>query len=425
MRLNRTIAPKLNPIAGLPYFKIESFKLSNDIPIQYINAGSQELVKLQILFPAGIIYQNKSLQAFFTAKMLKEGSRNYISSKIAETLDFYGAFLDIKTNRDHAIIHLICLNKHLKEIFPIIVDFLNHPLFAEKELKVMIEQEKQNFLHRNEKGKVQAQKAFNKELFGANHPYGSTAILEDFDKIERRDLVDFFQSNYILSQAKVYLAGFISDDVFDPLHKYIGELQIDQKSFSSTTIPYPDTKPQNLIIPKENALQTAIRMGKLFPDRKSSDFPALALTQTILGGFFGSRLMQNIREDKGYTYGIHSNIQHMKHASIFSIASEVGSDVSELTINEIEKELKRLQNEFVSEEELNLVKNYMSGSLLRSLNGPFALGEMLKTIDEFELEEQYYKYFLQGIQNTSSEDVLRIANAYLQADSFTSVRVGK
>lgn len=424
MTPNRLIAPKLNPIAGLPEFQIEQLQLDNNIPVKYINVGSQKLIKLQILFPAGIAEQNKSLQAYLTGKMLKEGSDKYSASKLAEIIDFYGAFLDIKITRDHAIIHLISLNKHLDKILQIIVDFLTRPLFPEKEFNVMKEREKQAFLYRIQKVKTLAQREFNKEIFGEKHAYGSQADLNDFDLITREDLQTFFNNHYDITKAKIFIGGFADQEVLKTLNSQLGKLSITHKNNKKNIVEIDNIPPNEVLVKKDDAMQTALRFGKLCPDRKSDDFPAFALTNNILGGFFGSRLMQNIREDKGYTYGIYSNIQHLKHASIFSIASEVGSNVSLKAIEEIDKELKSLKTDLVKDEELELVKNYMSGSLLRSLNGPFALGEMIKTIEEFELEPQYYQNFLNAIHQTSSEEVQRIAKQYLQEDSLTRVRVG-
>jgi len=423
--LNRQNAPKLKAIADLPDFKIEEQPLDNQLKTKFINAGSQELIKLQILFPAGIIYQEKSLQAFFTGKMLKEGSQHYSASQLAETIDFYGAYFDVKVSRDHAIIHLISLNKYLDQILPLILDLLTKPLFPEKELKVIKEQEKQAFLHRTQKVKIQAQRVFNQELFGKSHPYGSQAEAEDFDAINRDDLFQFFNSHYLWSQAKIYVSGMLNSTILELLNQHFGHLSFETNASNLTDLQISQLPPKEVFIEKQGALQSALRLGKICPDRKAEDFPALALTQTILGGFFGSRLMQNIREDKGYTYGIHSNIQHFKHASIFSIASEVGSDVSMKALEEIQKEMKKLREEEVKEEELSLVKNFMSGSLLKSLNGPFALGEMIKTVDEFDLDNQYFQQFLKAIQNTTAEEVQKTAQKYLQEDSLIIVRVGK
>lgn len=425
MTQNRQSAPEIFPIAGLPDFNIEKQLLDNQIPIKYIDAGSQELTKLQIVFPAGISYQEKSLQAYFTGKMLKEGSQNYSASQLAETIDFYGAFLDVKVTRDHSIIHLISLNKHLDKILALIVDFLTQPLFLKRELSVIKDLEKQKFLHRLQKVKNQAQRAFTQEIFGNNHPYGKHAAVEDFDQISQEHLQSFFRKFYQISNAKIYLGGMVSSKILNTLNLHFGNI----KSFKCPLVPMDmsvNQSPQkDILIEKKVALQTAIRMGKLCMDRKAEDFPAFALTQTILGGFFGSRLMQNIREDKGYTYGIHSNVQHLKHASVFSIASEVGSDLSLLAMDEIDHELKNLRVGLVPDNELSLVKNYMSGSLLRSLNGPFSLGEMIKMLDEYDLEDNYYRNFLIAIQVTSSEKIRNIAQKYLHEDSMTRVRVGK
>lgn len=423
--LNRQKVPELIAVADLPHFKIEEQQLDNRLKTKFINAGSQELIKLQILFPAGMMYQEKSLQAFFTGKMLKEGSRNYSAAQLAETIDFYGAFLDVNVSRDHVIIHLISLNKYLDKIFPLILDLLKDPLFPEKELKVIKEQERQNFLHRIQKVKIQAQRVFNQEIFGKAHPYGTQAEVEDFDAINRDDLISFFKSHFLWSQAKIYVSGWVNSPILELLNLHFGQVSIETNASISTELQIQQLPPKEVFIEKQEALQSALRLGKICPDRKGEDFPSFALTQTILGGFFGSRLMQNIREDKGYTYGIYSNVQHLKHASIFNIASEVGSDVSLKALEEIHKEIKKLREEEVKKEELNLVKNYMSGNLLKSLNGPFALGEMVKTVDEFDLEPQYYQSFLKNIQNTTAEEVQKIAQKYFQEDSLTSIRVGK
>ncbi len=427
MTPNRLQAPALNIIAGLPKFKIEKQVLSNQIPVHFITAGSEEIVKLQITFPAGMIYQIKSLQAYFSGKMLLEGTSKHSASELAEIIDFYGAYLDIKISRDYSIIHLISLNKYLPKLLAIITEFLSEPSFPEKELKVMIAQEKQSFLHRMQKVKVQAQRAFAKEVFGENHPYGKHAEIEDFDALNREDLKSFFHQHYQLSKAKMYISGLITPEILQILDQHMGSMNFDSDTIPIRSPYFLETplNPNTTIIEKPDALQTALKMGMICPHRDDAIFPAFALTQTILGGFFGSRLMQNIREDKGYTYGIHSNIQHLKYSSIFSIASEVGSDVAVLALEEIAKELNRLGAEQVKDEELHLVKNFLSGSLLRSLNGPFALGEMIKTIDEFQLDPQYYRKFLSGIQATTAEQVQEIAQNYLRYDAMTRVRVGK
>lgn len=224
MTLNRQIQPPLNSIAGLPDFKIEKTRLNNNIPLHYINAGSEEMLKLQITFPAGMINQQKSLQAYFTGKMLKEGTKNHTAAQIAEIIDFYGAFLDIKVNRDQSIIHLISLNKHLPHLLRLISEFILEPTFPEKELNIIAEQEKQSFLHRLQKVKVQAQRAFGAQLFGSDHPYGRHAEAEDFSAINVDNIRSFYRENYLLSNAHIYMSGLITDEILQTLNHHLGAL---------------------------------------------------------------------------------------------------------------------------------------------------------------------------------------------------------
>jgi predicted Zn-dependent peptidase len=189
-------------------------------------------------------------------------------------------------------------------------------------------------------------------------------------------------------------------------------------------IPEPETQSGSFFTEQKDAMQTALKMGMLTISRQHEDFAALSLTETIFGGFFGSRLMQNIREDKGYTYGIYSSIQNLKHANIFSISSEVGSEVAQNTLHEIYIEIDRMKNELVDDDELQLVKNYMAGSLLRSLNGPFALGEMMRMVSEEQLPADYYIQYIKRVQQVTALEVREMAQRYFNQESFTVVLAG-
>lgn len=425
---DRTLQPVLKAISELPAFEVQRTLLDNEIPVQYLKVGSQELLKMQISIPAGIIHQNQALLAFFTNKMLKEGSKNYTATQIAEKLDFFGAFLETKISRDQAYITLFCLHKYLDQILPVLADLLTQPIFSPKELEILVAQEKQSFQVRMEKLKTVAQRAFTNQIFGAEHPYGKYAELADYDLLESSALHAFFHEHYHTSNWKIYLTGYVQDETIATINRYLGSIPSSKTAQKSSTIPGISSQistPNIHWVTKTGALQTALKMGKTIINRRHEDFPALSLTQTILGGYFGSRLMRNIREDKGYTYGIYANIQHFEHSSFFNISTEVGTKVTQQSITEIQLELQRLRNEKIREEELQLVKNYMAGSLLRSLNGPFALAEMMKIIEEQKLSPQYYSDFIQSIHKINSEQVMETAQNYLTEDSMHLVLVGE
>ncbi len=426
MTLNRNAAPEIKTVKEIALPKIDKSNLSNGIPVFSINVGNQEVVKIQLVFKAGIWYQSQALEAFFTGQMLEEGSQHYSAAEIAEKLDDFGAFVHKKINRDHACIDIYSLNKHLESVLTVVADMLMNPLFGESELNRLRDQEKQEFIVRNQKVKHIAQKQFSALLYGEKHPYGNSAELNDYDIITPDLLQNFHQNFYGSGNCRIFISGKVNESTLDLVNQFFGQ----EKWGQTTAIQTPafialSNSELTHYIPKENVLQSAIRMGKRSIGRAHSDYFALNVVTTLFGGYFGSRLMNNIREDKGYTYGIYAGIQPYLNDSSFTISSEVGSEVSQKAMDEIRYELKRLRTEKVEAEELNLVKNYISGTFLRALNGPFALGEVIKSIYENNLPEDYYQKYLNQIHRVSSEDVINIANQYLHEDQMIELIVGK
>jgi zinc protease len=160
-------------------------------------------------------------------------------------------------------------------------------------------------------------------------------------------------------------------------------------------------------------------------NRKHEDFSGLQILNTVLGGYFGSRLMNNIREDKGYTYGIGSGISSLQQAGYLFMATEVGADVCSAALTEIYKEIELLKNEPIGEEELNLVRNYMLGSMLGSLENVFSHADKFKNIYFSGLDYDYYTNYIATVKAITAEDLLAIANKYLTTDHFIEVVIGK
>lgn len=426
MQLNRTDAPEIKIVKEITLPTIDKSNLSNGIPVFSINVGTQEVVKIQLVFKAGIWFQDQPLEAFFTGQMLDEGSQDYTAAEIAEKLDDYGAFVNKKINRDNACIDIFTLNKHLESVLTVVADMVKYPLFADQELDRLRDQEKQEFIVRNQKVKHIAQKQFSALLFGDKHPYGASANVEDYDHITSTLIKDFHQRHYGSGNCRIFISGKINDSTLNLVNQFFGEEQWGV----SETVQIPkftasSTSDLTHYVPKENVLQSAIRIGKRTIGRKHPDYFALSVVSTLFGGYFGSRLMSNIREDKGYTYGIYAGVSPQMHDSSFTISSEVGAEVAQKAIDEIRFELKRLRTEKVKEEELSLVKNYMSGTFLRTLNGPFALGEVIKSLYEHNLPEDFYQKYLNQIHRVSIEDVNTIANQYLHEDKMIELIVGK
>lgn len=422
--LNRTIPPIVNPIEHIDMVKAEKHTLSNGIPVHFVNAGTQDVVKIDFIFEAGTWFQPANLVASLCNSMLEEGSEKYKAAEIAETFDFYGAYIQLAADQNQGIVSIISLGKHLDAILEVTEDLIKHSVFPDYELEVLIAKNKQKFLLENEKVRTLCQKKFTQVLFGNSHPYAINNKLEDFDRITRDQLFGFYRSFYHSGNCQIIAAGKIEDSVFELLNKRFGGPDWVQKS--SVVPEYtasPDAEKYHHV-EKANGLQSAIRVGKFWVPKEHPDFHALSILATILGGYFGSRLMTNIREEKGYTYGIGSFTITLKKASYIVISTEVGNEYVQPALNEITAELTRLQNEPVPEDELETVKSYLLGEFLRDFDGPFALAGSFKAINDFDLDYSFYDDYLHVLRSITAEKLMELARKYLNPEDFYTVVAG-
>jgi predicted Zn-dependent peptidase len=389
-----------------------------------VNAGSQYVVKIDFIFDAGTWFQDANFISSTCNSMLEEGSQNFTAAQIAEKFDFYGAYLQLVADQNFGFIGVISLRKHLPSILEVAEDMIKRSVFPEHELEVLIARNRQKFLLENEKVRTLCQKKFTQVLFGAEHPYALTNKIEDFDLLTRDHLVDFYKKYYHSGNCRIIVAGRVDDEVINLLEQHFGG-----SDWNCQSPDFPEFAPQPAKekyhhVEKANGMQSAIRVGKFWVPKSHPDYHALSVLVTILGGYFGSRLMANIREEKGYTYGIGSFILNLKHASYLVISTEVGNEYIEPTLKEIAAEMRRLQNEPISENELETVKSYLLGEFLRDFDGPFALAGSFKAINDFNLDYSFYDQYLQVIRTITSEELLQLSKKYLDPDDFYTVVAG-
>ena len=423
--MNRTIAPEFKTIDNIKLIKPEQIKLDNGCNIFSFNSGDQELIRIEWIFSNLHFDPAKPLLNVAVNTMLTEGTSKLSSSQIADQIDFYGAFLQVDYGYDHSQVVLYTLNKHLSSTLPVIKDVITDSIFPEKELETFIRNQQQKLQVSLQKNDVVARRTFNKAIYG-NTIYGLGAEFNDYKTLHQDDMIWHFKQMYQPSNCTILVAGKVDKKALDLLTASFG------KGWTNPTIEantaQPDVKPAKehfYFVEKSDALQSAIRMGLPSITRAHADFPALQVVNTVLGGYFGSRLMANIREDKGYTYGIGSGLSSLNKGGALFIATEVGADVCRDAIAEIEKEINLLKTELVSEDELSLVRNYMLGSLLGSLENVLSHADKFKNIYFSGLDYDYYDRYTQVIKSITAKEVLQMANKYLDLDKFYKVIVGK
>jgi len=421
---NRKIMPPHGKRVLLAINDPVEITLDNGISAFLIEAGDEKVTRIDVVVKAGSAYQEKKLVATCVGRLLKEGTQNYSSSFIASQLDYFGSYLDTSVTKDSVSLTLYCVSKHLEKLLPIVSEMMKEALFEQSELDIHLGMQKQKFLVNREKVKYLAQLEFNRLVFGNNSAYGQVVEIEDFDKLKRDDLVNFYKNRYTAQNTYIIVSGSTNHKLPELLNTWFGN------GIGLTNNPTENIHHigQNGIkekfISKPGAMQSAIRIGRLMIGKVHPDYNRFLLLNTILGGYFGSRLMSNLREDKGYTYGISSFVLNFIHASAFSIATEVNANETEAAIAEICKEMRLLREKKVSDEELKLVKNYIYGTFLRNFDGPFALSERFSSVKDFGLGFDFYRNSLKEILSTTSHELQETANKYLNPQDMIRLVVG-
>jgi len=422
----RTIAPEIQSIASIKWEQPELITLQNSIPAYALHGGSQEVVRVEFIFNAGSAFHHNPLIPSFTNSMLQEGTLKRSSAEIASAIDDYGAFLELDHDKDYASIVLYTLNRFLPQTLPVIKELITESCFPSENWEILRNNRLQKFKVNQGKVSFLAAKKFHELIFN-NTPYGYGFEETSYLNITQNDLHKFWEDHYNMANAVVLISGFVDEHVKNNIDSIVGNTVHLNHEFYKEINNLQASKPieREQIIFKDDAIQSAIRIGRRLFNRNHPDYGRMKVVSTILGGYFGSRLMKNIREDKGFTYGIGAGIGAYREDGYFYISTEVGVDVTQAALNEIYHEIEVLQNELVQEDELSLVKNYMLGNLLKSFDGPFERMDRFKSLLLYRQNTSFYDAYTQIIKSISSEDIQRLAQTWLQKDDLIELVVGK
>ena len=430
--LNRNKAPHIKDAIefNLHLKPYDKFVLDNGVEVFAINAGAQDVLQIELVFFAGNSYETQHTVAAATNHLLKNGTSTKTAFQINEHFEYYGAYCTRACYNETATVSLHTLSKHLPVLLPVMKEIITDAVFSEEELAIFKQNSKQKLSVNLKKCDFVANRLIDAYLYGEQHPYGKYTKAEDYDALNTDALKKHFQQYYVQGNCVIFIAGKLPGDIEQQLNNNFGKLSL--KNHTALTngnrqpvieVPEPVTGDKKRIVNDEAGLQGAIRIARSFPNRHHPDFQKVMVLNTVFGGFFGSRLMANIREEKGYTYGIHSYVQNHVGPTAWMISTEAGKDVCEAAIHEIYKEMKLLREELIDEEELLLVRNYLIGIILGDLDGPFHIIGRWKSIILNNLDEQYFYDSIQTIKNISAEELREISVKYLQPEAFQELVV--
>lgn len=419
--MNRTEAPHIKDAVefDLKLKPYEFFKLDNGVPVYAVNAGAQDVLQLELVFYAGNWFEQQKSVASATNYLLKNGTTTKTAFQLNEEFEYYGAYCNRSCYNETAVVSLSSLSKHLPALLPVIREMVTDSVFSSAELDIYKQNTKQRLTVNLKKSDFVAARLSDAYLFGEDHPYGKYTNAADIDALDDSLLKNYFRQYYLNGRCVIFVSGKLPADLQQQLNRSFGDLNL--KAFDKK-LPVinatPATEKKYRIQNDPDGVQGAIRIARPFPNRHHPDFMKVMVLNTLFGGFFGSRLMANIREDKGYTYGIHSYVQNHIQQSAWVISTDAGRDVCEATIEEVYKEMKILREENIEEDELMLVRNYLVGTILGDLDGPFHIMGRWKNLVLNNLTESYFYDSVKTIKTISAEELKALANKYLVPEDF-------
>lgn len=424
--IDRTIQPTINEFEDFKLAKAKVCTLDNGMELHLLNQGEEEVVRIDWMFRAGSCHQQKKLTAHFANCLVKEGCRTMNSAQLAEKLDFYGSWLQLTNSHQYAYVTIYALNRHLHEILDLAEEMIFHATLPEKHFDTMkeilrkkleIDQSKVNYL---------ASAKFKETLYGATHLYGQNPEIEDIDKLDIEEIRRYYHAHYNTRNCIVFVTGKITPAVEKMLMEAFGKIEatgVRHEDYQFQT-PQPSAE-KRITIVRNDTVQSGVVIGKPMVNRKHPDHLKLNILNTVFGGYFGSRLMTNIREVKGYTYGIGSSIVTYPECGHFRISSQTGSEFTELLIQEVFNEIEKIRTELIPEEELEMVKMYLLGEHLRTMDSGLNLADLLISLVGHKQDYDYYDQMVETIKKTTAEELLALAQKYFDPASFYVVVAGK
>ncbi|MDY3979357.1 MAG: pitrilysin family protein [Tidjanibacter sp.] len=393
----------------------------NGTSLHILDNGGQGVVRLSFVFEAGSSHQSVPFAAGATLNLLSCGTRNFSAEQIAERLDFYGAYYDASLDRDYAVVTLCALCSHATEIMEIASETILHPTFPEHELATYRAKRKSALRSDRLKPDFIARELFGRTLFGADHPYGRTNDEACYDLLRRCDVEEFYRNHYVADGAFAVISGQSDRTIIEAAEKILDSLPSRPICRVEMPLPHSTLSSEQSI---EGAVQSSVRVGKVLFPRQSPDFIEMQVVSTVLGGYFGSRLMQSLRERKGYTYGAYAATINLQHSGYFVAGAEVGREHCREAVDEILSAIELLCRRGVGRNEMEMVRRMLFGEVMRILDGPFGIADI--TIENIEngTDNHYTEEFVRRIRNITGDEVQAAARRHLAEGGFSVITVG-
>ncbi len=401
--------------------------LPNGLTVLHSEKHNLPIVMITMIVKAGLLDEpnEKAGLAYLTAELLDEGTKNRKSAEISEEIEFIGAGLGASAGSDYTTITLSVLKKDIEKGFELFSDIILNPVFAQEELERKRELIKGSLKQREEDPSFLAERSFKKEVFG-EHPYGRLVegSTETLSEITREDLLRFHPKYFIPNNAMLSVVGDLTPGELNSLiKKYLASWKIAELP-ERKIHPMNEEKTKKAVKIDRDVTQATIIIGHLGISRDNPDYYAVSVMNYILGsGGFSSRLMQKIRDELGLAYDVRSFFTASKEKGLFQAEVQTKNESANTAIEEIVKQIEKIREEKVSDEELSGAKDYLTGSFPRRLDTSRKIADFLATVEFYNLGLDYAEKYASYINAVTKEDVQRVAGKYLDAENFVLIVV--
>ncbi len=405
----------------------EQSELANGLTLYHIPVDASRLVRIEFMFHGGQWLQDSPLQASMAFKLLKEGSALYEGEKVADFLDYYGATVSVRTNMSYSLLSLTCLQRHVAKVLPIVMDMLQSPLYADDKLRIALAQSRKAYEVGLQTVGERCKQLFYKSIYGQEHPMSQFPSMTDYDTLSSDDLRRYKDKYINFQNCTLWVSGNLDAASLREITSIVEQCDLSSgERFEDYALP-PSHQPEQKRFFHEMAeptVQSCVRVGSLLLPRRHPDYVPMTVLSTLFGGYFGSRLMMNIRERKGYTYDIRSVIYQLPHQTAFIITSETANQYVEAVISEIYSEMQRLIDTPVDTHELDIVRRYMLGNLCRNYEGGLSLASRLMRLHTYGLTLADVTHEADTILSVHPSDIQTLAEKYLQPDAMIECIAG-
>ena len=421
-------APPIHPVTDVALPSHAERALPNGARLYVIDAAPQPVLKLEVVIEAGRWQEARASVSAAANALWREGTvaasgtDAMSGAEAAERIDFYGATLQGFNTLDHSGFTLYALEKFLPQVLPLVFDLLLAPAFPRRELDTYVERATGQLRINADKPDLQAYRLLTEALYGPRHPYGYNSTEAGLRSLTVADLRAHHATHVLGGNTVAFASGKVTDATAELIAAQLARLPFGKTAPTPHRLaPLPDRR---LRLDLPGSLQSALRLGRLAPDRDHPDYAGLYVLNTVLGGYFGSRLMTELREERGLTYNVDSSLDAMRYGGYLHIAAEVAAGQEAESLAAIREELAILRDERIGEDELDMVRAYLMGSYLSMVDGPFQTAETIRTLVTETTPLWHFDRLVDTTRAITAQELQRLAREYLREEDWVEVVVG-